>query len=95
MIKFKHVQNENKGEYHKNNGVCICYEYEHATNKLSFALAQCHKKDAYNKKEGRDQALDHFLKGNKITIRMSASAYKHKREMFFYSIANNVNYNAY
>lgn len=93
MIKFKHIQNTDS--HRKNNGICICYEYDHKTSKLSFSIAQCHRKDAYNKKEGRDVALDNFMKGNKLTIRVSASAYKHKKDFLFNSIGYDLNYYAY
>jgi hypothetical protein len=66
-IRFKHFRNNPKFSY-LNKGCTVCYEYDKRTNKLSFAIAQCHKNDTYSKKEGRDTSLDHYLNNNKITL---------------------------
>lgn len=71
MIKFKHhITNRNfdSNTFKKSHGTCACYEFDPKTNQLSFAITQCHKKDNYVKAKGRDEALDKFMKGHKITI---------------------------
>lgn len=93
MIKFKHYPAnvlKEHGIHPKSGGVTFCYEYDHEKAVLTYALAQCHKNDTYNKKEGRDVALDKYLHNEKIDIHMSKSAFMKKKHNFFTDLAYNL-----
>lgn len=90
-IRFKHFRTDPKAVNTTNHGCTFCYEYDIKTHKLSFAIAQCHRKDTYNKKEGRDTALDHFLKNNKLTVRYKTSK-NNTLTQFFKELAYSLNY---
>lgn len=84
-MKFKHFILRDS----KSHGCTIAFDYNEKKSLISFSVAQCHKKDVYCKKTGRDIAIDKFLNGNKITVYMSRKAYHTpaRREGFLETIA--------
>lgn len=50
----------------------VVYE-ELPQNKIAFSIAQCSKKDQYSRKRGREEAVLHYIAGNKLIVRFKKS----------------------